>query len=576
MKQPFVASGLILAILAAGVASADSARRGVPADVIYVNGTIVTMDVDNRLAEAVAVVNGQIAAVGSNAAIGGLAGDKTKIVDLHGKTMTPGFYAAHDHFPGAGTLELYEAKLFPPPIGDVTSMSRLVELLKQKADETPEGNWIVGRGYDQTALEEGGQPTRYDLDKVSTRHPIMISAMYGHIGTANSNALQLAGVTKDTPDPADGIIRRDPETGEPNGVLEEGAKSLVQRKIPPYGMQQTMDAIAWASEHYASKGVTTIVKASGGKEDLAELQQARAKGLLPLRLVFMGRRSLEALSPGEASGLISGFGDSTLKLGAIKIGHDGSNQGYTGYQSEPYYKLQEDVRDLGSDYRGYPRQSREELVGMVKGLHRAGYQIGIHGNGDAAIEDIIHAYREAQKYFSRDDTRHRIEHAQTSREDQLDAMRELGITPSFYVGHVYYWGDGYRDVFLGPDRARRISPLKSAMDRGIRFTLHDDTPVTPVNPLQLVWVAVNRLTSSGKVLGPEQRIPVAQALRAITIDAAWQNFEEKIKGSIEMGKLADFVVLSDNPLTVSPAAIRNIQVLETIVGGETVFRSIGL
>jgi predicted amidohydrolase YtcJ len=205
-------------------------------------------------------------------------------------------------------------------------------------------------------------------------------------------------------------------------------------------------------------------------------------------------------------------------------------------------------------------------------VHRAGYQIAIHGNGDAAIDDILFAYGEALRELPRADHRHRIEHAQMARDDQIDRMRELGVTPSFFVGHVYYWGDRHRDIFQGPERGSRISPLASAVERGVPFTIHDDTPVTPVKPLQLVWDAVNRLTTSGQVLGPAQRISVERALRAVTLDAAWQNFEEATKGSIEVGKLADFVVLGENPLTVEPTRIRDIPVLETILGGTSVYK----
>ena len=208
---------------------------------------------------------------------------------------------------------------------------------------------------------------------------------------------------------------------------------------------------------------------------------------------------------------------------------------------------------------------------MVKELHREGYQIAIHANGDAAIDDVIHAFREAQQEYPRSDARHRIEHCQMVRTDQLDSIAELGLSPSFFVGHVFYWGDRHRDIFMGPDRAAGISALRSATDRGIRFTVHDDTPVTPVNPLQLVWVSVNRLTKTGQVLGPEERVTPLQALRAVTIDAAWQNFEEDIKGSIEPGKLADLVIVTDNPLTIDPEAIVEIEVLQTIVGGISVY-----
>lgn len=215
--------------------------------------------------------------------------------------------------------------------------------------------------------------------------------------------------------------------------------------------------------------------------------------------------------------------------------------------------------------------SREELTKAVTAVHSAGRQVVIHANGDAAIDDVLYAIGEAQSQYPRPDARHRIEHAQSVREDQLDRIKELGITPSFFNDHVYYYGDDHRDVYLGEDRARRISPLRSAVDRGIRFTLHNDTPITPANPLHLVHVAVNRLTASGRELGPEYRITPHQALRAITIDAAWQAFEEQDKGSIEVGKLADLVILSDNPLIIDASKLEDITIVQTIIGGNVVF-----
>lgn len=557
---------VILASVAVLSAGCTPGPTGLLADTVYLNGIVVTMNGD-QTAQAVAVRGDEIVAVGTSDEVQALAGADTRVVDLDGKTMLPGFYAAHDHFPGSGRVAVSSVDLNSPPIGTIETMDELVAALSERAAETPVGEWIQGRGYDDTLLAEQRHPTRADLDRVSTEHPIYISHTSGHLGVANSLALELAGITRSTPNPPGGVIQRDPETGEPNGVFEESG-GMVSRLIPPPTDAQQLEAFRWAVQDYVEDGVTTAVLAGGGRGSLVSLRQARDEGILTFRIItMMSRGNPEELSAAESGGLGSHFGDNRLKVGAIKIVQDGSNQGYTGYFTEPYHTPFKG----DAEYRGYPRRSREDLTAMVKQLHRSGYQIAIHANGDAAIDDVIHAYREAQREYPRPDARHRIEHCQMVRKDQLDAIAELGVTPSFFVGHVFYWGDRHRDIFMGPERAAGISALRSSIDRGIRFTVHDDTPVTPVNPLQLVWVSVNRLTKSEQVLGPDERVTPIEALRAVTIDAAWQNFEEESKGSIEMGKLADLVILSDNPLTVAPETIRDIQVLETIVGGQTVF-----
>ncbi len=558
-----IIAGAFVTALAAGCTAPGG---GLAPDTIWVNGTVVTME-GEQVVQAVAVLGDDIVAVGSDAEVRALAGPQTRVVDLDGRTMTPGFYAAHDHFPGSGRVAVTQVDLNSPPIGVIENMDQLVAALGARAEELPEGQWVSGRGYDDTLLAEQRHPTREDLDRASTTHPIYISHTSGHLGVANSLALELAGVTRDTPDPPGGVVRRDPDTGEPDGVFEESG-GMVSRLIPPPTPEQTMEAYRWAVEDYVEDGVTTAVIAGGGRGSLAGLQRARDAGILTFRIITMMSRSAPGQpSAAEAGGMVSGFGDEYLKLGAIKIVQDGSNQGYTGHFTEPYHTPFKG----DANYRGYPRRSREDLTTMVKELHEAGYQIAIHANGDAAIDDVIYAFREAQRAFPREDARHRIEHCQMVRTDQLDAIAELSLSPSFFVGHVYYWGDRHRDIFMGPERAAGISALRSSIDRGIRFTVHDDTPVTPVNPLQLVWVSVNRLTRTEQVLGPDERITPLEALRTVTIDAAWQNFEEDIKGSIAPGKLADFVILDSNPLTVDPTAIRDIQVLETIVGGETVY-----
>jgi len=538
-------------------------QESVTPDIIYINGTVITMDSTDNVVEAVAVSGNKIIAAGTNDEIRKLAGSETKVKDLTGKVLLPGFYAAHDHFPWAGQLELYQVNLNSPPIGKIEDMNGLINALKEKAKRTPKGNWIIGRGYDDTLLKEKRHPTRFDLDKASTEHPIWIIHVSGHIDVANTMALKLDNITKDTPQPKRGVIHKDPVSGEPTGLLEECWELFNSRNLL-LSTEQVMKTIEWSSKHYVSKGVTTTVIARADESTVSNLKTALGKGLLDLRVIVMTRDDVAE----SARKILSDIDKNRIRPAGVKIEHDGSIQAYTGYLTNPYYT----PRDGDANYCGYPVRSREALTAMVKKDNRAGYQIAIHGNGDAAIDDILYAYEQAQTDFPRPDARHRIEHCQMAREDHLDKMRELGITPSFFVGHVYYWGDRHRDIFLGPERAARISPLRSAIDRGIRFTVHDDTPITPVNPLQSVWVAVNRLTTSGKVLGPEQRITPQQALRAVTIDAAWQNFEENIKGSIEPDKLADFVILKENPLTVEPVKIKDISILETIVGGKTVYK----
>ena len=529
------------------------------ADGLYFNGTIVSMDARGRTFEALGVREGRIVAVGTKAAVSQSLRPGFEQIDLGGRTLLPGFYAAHDHFPSAGSVELYQVDLNSPPIGAIRNMDQLIAALKRKADATPAGEWVVGRGYDDTLLAESRHPTRNDLDRVSTRHPIWIVHVSGHLGVANSRALEIAGVTKATQQPPGGRIRVDARTGEPSGVLEE-AGSLVSRHIPGYTDEQRQAAIRKAQERYLAQGVTTTVIAGAASETLQDLDVAVASGTLRLRisaLLALGTAGREPplRAPPER-----------IHITGVKLLQDGSIQGYTGYLGAPYYKQPEGKQDD----RGYASRPREELIRLVTGFHQKGIRVAIHGNGDAAIDDILEAFAAAQKAHPRPDARHRIEHCQMAREDQLARMEQLGLSPSFFVGHVYYWGDRHRDIFLGPERSERISPLSSALRHHLRFTLHNDTPVTPVNPLLLVWAAVNRVTSSGKVLGKNEAISVMDALRSVTSDAAWQNFEEKDRGSIEPGKLADFVLLDRNPLTVPSMEIRDLQVVETIVGGERV------
>jgi predicted amidohydrolase YtcJ len=524
---------------------------------IYINGIVLTFDHEGTTAEAVALQGDRIAAVGSTEQLLQLAGPETAVIDLQGKTVLPGFYEAHGHFPLSGILEVQSAPLWSPPRGSVTSISGLLAVLKEKAGNLPAGGWVTGFGYDPSKLAEKRHPSRYELDQALPEHPVWLSHNSGHMGVANSKALAIAGITKDSPAPAIGVIQREAD-GEPTGLIQENG-ALIEAHIPPLSAEQHAEGIRIANAEYVSQGITSAIIAVG--VDPEPLVNAHSRGLLDLRLI-----NIPLYHPEQELQAVYDYGP--VKSQGGKLFQDGSIQGYTGWLSNPYHRPFSEEDPL---YRGFPMLTRDELAQAVFAIHSAGRQVVIHANGDAAIDDVLYAIGEAQRRLPRPDARHRIEHAQSVREDQLDRIKELGITPSFFNDHVYYFGDDHRDIYLGEDRARRISPLQSAVVRGIRFSLHNDTPITPPSPLHLVSVAVNRLTASGRELGPEYRITPYQALRAVTIDAAWQAFEENDKGSIEAGKLADLVILADNPLTADPLDLHTIPVLQTIIGGRKVY-----
>lgn len=539
-------------------------------DTLLINGTVVTLTgPDNDIiAEAIAITGDRISAVGRTTDLAQTAGPKTTIIDLGGHTVLPGFIDAHGHFPSTGLIEKHFVDLNSPPIGSVTSIDETVSALIEKAKTVPEGDWIQGRGYDDTLIVEMRHPTRWELDRVSTEHPIYISHISGHLGVANSLALELAGVSRDTPQPFGGKIRMDAESGEPNGVLEEPpAMGFVTKLLPEFSEDDMIDAVAKAATDYASVGITTAQQGATGPNGADVFTKTYEQGRLPIRVhVWPVLQAMAALIE-KGGTLKEPDADGMVTYRAVKGFADGSIQGYTGYLSQPYHShSHNDPR-----YRGYPRMDREALAKQVMTVHNAGYQIAIHGNGDAAIDDVLYAFDRAQEANPRDDARHIVIHAQMTREDQMDRMAETGTIPSFFNMHTYYWGDRHWEIFMGPERAAQMSPASWAVRRGIPFTLHADTPVVPMEPLRIVWSAVNRLSSGGRVIGADQRISVIEALKGITTYAAYQAFEENDKGTIEPGKLADLVVLARNPLTIPPIELADIPVMRTMVGGRIVF-----
>ncbi len=533
---------------------------------IYRGGVVLTMDEGDRVAEAVAVGDGRILAVGSEADVLALADERTERVDLQGRTLIPAFIDPHGHFPESGFAALHRVDLTCPPLGEITTLDQVFERLAERASKTPRGEWVFGAFFDHTVVKEKRFPTVKELDRVSRNHPVAVMHMSCHACVGNSEALRRAGVSRDTPQPPGGHIEKDPATGELTGLLEEpAAMGTISSTMFGTSGERFREGLRWAADEYASHGITTAQNAWCSDALLRNFIEAARDGEPKIRMTVLPDAHLE---PDIVAGRLDlDVPDARhLKIGPRKLFSDGSIQVFTAYLSEPYHTPFRG--DAG--YRGYPIYERDVLAGHIQRLHEAGHQIHIHVNGDGAGDDVLHAFARAQEKHPRTDHRHTIIHGQTLREDQLDLMAELDLTVSFFSYHVYVWGDRHTEIFLGPERAKRISPAASAAKRGIRYTLHNDTPVTPMRPLPLIWCAVNRLTASGRVLGPEQRITPTQALRAHTIDAAWQVFREHDLGSIEVGKSADFAVLSKNPLEHAET-IKDIDVLATIKDGHTIY-----
>jgi predicted amidohydrolase YtcJ len=450
-------------------------------------------------------------------------------------------------------------------------------------------------------MKEGRHPTRADLDRVSTEHPVMAVHTSGHLLAANSRALAVVGYTRDTKDPAGGLIQRD-ASGEPTGVMEELAALPFMMLLKPHDMATQLKNFAEIQDYYLSHGVTTAQDGISMPNDLALMREAANSGLLKIDLVAYprwdqfndvldGKRSLAVdIHPLGSQGAdllgapVSASADAIsrkgraqvgiyqkrLKIGGIKITGDGAPVAKTAFLTQPYLKP---PHGMAADYKAYPSVTQAELDRWFDLAWRNNLQLLVHCNGDAAADQMLRAARKAIAKHGMKELRPVMIHAQFVRQDQLDAMVELGITPSFFSGHTYYWGDWHINETVGQARAFGMSPMASAKRKGLRFTNHSDAPVVPIDHLMILWTAVNRVSRSGVVVGPDERISALDALRAVTLDAAFQYFEEKRKGSIEVGKLADLVILDQNPLTVEPMAIKDIRVLETIKEGKTVWKS---
>ncbi len=543
----------------------------VAADTIYFNGNVITLDSNELLAEAVAVKNGKILAVGDNETMMSLSNQDTHQVDLKGKTMLPGFVDGHSHLSGVA-IQAVTANLLPPPDGPGQNIAMLQRTLRDfmaTSEMVKQHSVVIGFNYDDSQLEEGRHPNRHELDAVSTEMPIMITHQSGHIGVYNSKALEMFGINAESDDPSGGIIQREAGSKEPNGVLEENAHfALLYKIIPPFTVKENVAAMKAAEMQYLSNGFTTIQDGKTDPTTLGLMAQYAADGGFTADVVVYADVAGMTDHTILNGPLHSGEYVNRFRIGGVKLTFDGSPQGKTAWFTKPYL-----VAPSGQDasYSGYPAFTDAEALKWYLMAYENNWQMLTHTNGDAAIDQLIKIANQTAKAFPGKDRRTVMIHGQFLREDQIAAIDDLGIFPSLYPMHTFYWGDWHRDSVAGPERAENISPTGWLIDRGVKFSIHSDAPVTFPISMRILDSAVNRTTRSGAVLGKAQRLRPMDALKAMTIWPAYQHFEESSKGSLEVGKLADMVVLDENPLTVDPVKISAIKVVQTIKEGVSVY-----
>jgi predicted amidohydrolase YtcJ len=556
-------------ILAAGasLAAANGLAQDV-ADTIYTGGPILTIDDAAPRAEAVAVADGRILAVGTLADVTRHQGKDTKLFELDGRAMLPGFVDSHGHVVFGG-LQALSANLLAPPDGEVTDIASLRATLSAWAEKNAaavkETGIIIGFGYDNAQLAELRHPTREDLDAVSDKLPVLIVHQSGHLGVANSRALELAGIDAATKDPAGGIIQRGPG-GEPNGVLEEYAFFTVLGPMLMQGGAAFFENFAVAgSQLWARFGYTTGQDGRSSADSVETLRALDAEGKLSIDVVAYPD-VLEARDYIAAN--VSRDYSGRVRVGGCKLTIDGSPQGFTALRDRPYYAP---VGNYPPGYAGYAAVSMDQVVEAVDWCYEKGFQILVHANGEGASDMLIAALKAAQAEHGDPGNRPVLIHGQFLREDQVDAYKKLGVFPSLFPMHTFYWGDWHRDHTVGPVNAENISPTGWLVERGMMFGSHHDAPVAFPDSMRVLSATVTRRTRSGDILGPHQRVDVMTALKALTIWPAWQHFEENDKGSIEAGKIADFVILSDDPTAVDPETLAEIDVLVTIKEDEVIY-----
>ncbi len=524
-------------------------------ELVLVNGDFITQDAAVPKAEAVAIAGGRFVAIGSNADMRALARAGTKVVDLGMKVVIPGVIDAHNHPASAGLSHLREVDC------DLRSVGAIQAALRERAAKTPKGEWVLGFKYDDTKTAERRFLTRADLDAVTTEHPILVVHRGGHTGYVNSMAYAKAGITEKTPDPAGGRFEKD-AAGKLSGRAAETANDMFHRVIPStYTRADRQAGVKEISRRLARTGVTSVTDAGGSPEDLLAYQDAHEAGELGTRVYCHIRAP--SLDQMIAAGVRTGLGNEWVRVGAVKCICDGSISERTALLSEPYIGRPND--------RGILVTDAEHLWAIFSKAHKAGWQIGTHSNGDAAIDIVTTLYERLQKEMPRKDPRFRFEHCTVLTPSLIKRIKALGAIPTPFASYVYFHGEKMGEY--GAARTERMFPMRWFLDAGIPATMGSDYPPGPFEPMMALTSMTTRTDIRGTVWGANQRITLAEALHVLTVNGAYASYEEHLKGSISVGKLADLVVLGRDPRTTAPIEIVNIPIERTMVGGRWVHES---
>ena len=558
-RRKFIGSSSALAAAGIGLPmrSTLSAAQAVDTksapDYVVVNARVLTSDDNMPRAEAFAVKDDRFIAVGSSSDILNLASSSAEIIDAEGMTVTPGFIDAHSHPSSGGVNELVQVN------ADLRSVVEIKEAIAERARNTPRGQWVRAFKYDDTKLEEGRPVNRFDLDEAAPENPVVVGHRGGHTGVYNSMALAMAGVTAETPDPDDGRFYRD-DNGVLTGLVAEKARDVFRDLIPSdSNREERRDGIKLISQLMTAAGLTSVHQTGGSRNDMIAYQDARADDGLRFRMYLFPRGQL--FFDLVNSGIRTGFGDEVFRIGAVKFGADGSASERTMAMSTPFEGRPGD--------HGILTMNQEEIHEAVENAHRNDFQIGIHANGDIAIDMVLNAYERVQSLWPRPDPRHRIEHCSLVNPNLLQRIKATGSIPTPFYTYVHYHGNKW--VYYGEEKMRWMFAHKSFLDYDIPVAPASDYTPGPYEPLMGIQSMVTRKDWMGRVWGPNQRISVDEALKICTMNGAYASFEENIKGSITAGKLADFVILAEDPHDVDPDQIKNIEIVRTVVGGTTMY-----